>query len=110
MAGKLSENAYRDTARKVARILTKNGELRQHQVAKLLGMAEHNDWGTHAVLNRMWEERLIVVDQRRIRTAKGWSKNTYKFYSVPQPVSNHNIVVGWLLEKLSNYPRIISFN
>lgn len=88
------------TVAAIRRALAGGRELRQFEIAKRIGLTEHNDWSTHAVLNAMADAGTLTVSHRRIITSKGeLSKKTYRFFRLaqqPRPMKRRDVVQDWL--------------
>jgi hypothetical protein len=84
----------------IRRALAGGRVLRQYQVADRIGLTEHHDWSTHAVLNAMVDRGELTVENLRIVTRHGeLSKRTYRHFSLahqPRPMRRRDVVGAWL--------------
>jgi hypothetical protein len=91
--------ATHSTESAIRRALAGGRVLRQYQIADRIGLTEHHDWSTHAVLNSMADRGDLTVEHLRIITRTGeLSKKTYRHFSLtqqPRPMRRRDILADW---------------
>jgi predicted ArsR family transcriptional regulator len=76
-----ASQASQTTQAAILAILAGGRQLRQFEIAAELGIAEHNDWSTHATLEAMIRAELITFERFHNITKKGGlSKRTYRHF------------------------------
>jgi hypothetical protein len=100
------------TATAIIRILSGGRQLRQYQIAAELGLTEYRNWSTHAALNSMANDGILVVDRFHVTLKDGsLSRKAYRHFGLathtcsPQPQDKprrrrRDILKDWALAAL----------
>ena len=89
----------------IVRILKGRRQLRQFQIAAELGLTEHHDWTTHAILNAMVRDGILwETYYHEINKDGSYSKKTYRHFSLAartraehpyRPMRKRDILRDW---------------